>query len=67
VLEGLGAVVEETSLPHTEYAPSVYYILAPAEASSNMGRLDGVRYGRRVEAPDVDTLYNRTRSQGFWG
>ncbi len=65
VLEGLGAVVEETSLPHTEYAPSVYYILAPAEASSNMGRLDGVRYGRRVEAPDVDTLYNRTRSQGF--
>ncbi len=46
VLEGLGAVVEETSLPHTEYAPSVYYILAPAEASSNMGRLDGVRYGR---------------------
>lgn len=65
VLEGLGAVVEETSLPHVKYAPAVYYLLAPAEASSNLGRFDGVRYGFRVDAPDIDSLYKKTRSQGF--
>jgi aspartyl-tRNA(Asn)/glutamyl-tRNA(Gln) amidotransferase subunit A len=65
VLENLGAVVEETSLPYLEYAPSVYYLVAPAEASSNLGRFDGVRYGLRVDAPDIDSLYKRTRSQGL--
>lgn len=65
VLEDLGAVVEETSLPHVKYAPAVYYLIAPAEASSNLGRFDGVRYGFRVEVPDIDSLYKKTRSQGF--
>lgn len=65
VLEDLGVVVEETSLPHTDYALPVYYILAPAEASSNLARFDGVRYGLRVDAPDLITMYENTRSQGF--
>ncbi|WP_418791727.1 Asp-tRNA(Asn)/Glu-tRNA(Gln) amidotransferase subunit GatA [Phosphitispora sp. TUW77] len=62
----LGAVCEETSLPHTEYALPVYYIIAPAEASSNLARYDGVRYGYRDElAEDIVTMYRRTRSEGF--
>lgn len=65
VLESLGAVVEETSLPHTDYALPVYYILAPAEASSNLARFDGVRYGLRVDAPELVTMYEKTRSRGF--
>lgn len=63
--ENLGAVVEETSLPKMKYAPAVYYVIAPAEASSNLGRFDGVRYGFRVPTSDLDSLYKKTRSQGF--
>lgn len=64
--EELGAICEETSLPHTEYALPVYYIIAPAEASSNLARYDGVKYGYRDEsAEDMVTMYMRTRSEGF--
>ncbi|MEN8140337.1 MAG: Asp-tRNA(Asn)/Glu-tRNA(Gln) amidotransferase subunit GatA [Thermodesulfobacteriota bacterium] len=61
-----GAEIREVSLPHTEYGVAAYYIIAPAEASSNLARYDGVRYGRR--APEADSLlelYRRSRSQGF--
>jgi aspartyl-tRNA(Asn)/glutamyl-tRNA(Gln) amidotransferase subunit A len=62
----LGAVVEECSLPHTEYALPVYYLIAPAEASSNLARYDGVRYGYRHEASeDLISMYLKTRSEGF--
>ncbi|QNB47698.1 Asp-tRNA(Asn)/Glu-tRNA(Gln) amidotransferase subunit GatA [Thermanaerosceptrum fracticalcis] len=64
-LEELGAVCEEVSLPHTEYALPAYYIIASAEASSNLARYDGVRYGLRVEAEDVISMFCKTRSQGF--
>lgn len=65
-LESLGAVVEYTSLPHTEYALSTYYLIAPAEASSNLARYDGVRYGIRAEgAEDVVDMFIKTRSKGF--
>ncbi|PKM83304.1 MAG: Asp-tRNA(Asn)/Glu-tRNA(Gln) amidotransferase GatCAB subunit A [Firmicutes bacterium HGW-Firmicutes-14] len=64
--EELGAVCEETSLPHTEYALPVYYLLATAEASSNLARYDGVGYGYRDEtAEDIVTMYKRSRSEGF--
>lgn len=64
--EDLGAVCEETSLPHAEYALPVYYLIATAEASSNLARYDGVRYGYRDEsAEDVVTMFMRTRSEGF--
>lgn len=64
--EDLGAICEEMSLPHTEYALPVYYILAPAEASSNLARYDGVRYTYRVEgAEDLLEMYRRTRAEGF--
>jgi len=66
VLEGLGAICEETSLPHTEYALPVYYIIAPAEASSNLARYDGVQYGyRNMEVEDLISMYKTTRSEGF--
>ncbi len=66
LLEGLGAELEETSLPSLEYALSAYYIIAPAEASSNLARFDGVRYGYRAEgAEDVLQMYGRTRAAGF--
>lgn len=66
VLEGLGAKVDEVSLPHTKYAVATYYLLAPAEASSNLARYDGVRYGFRAdEANDYIEMYKKTRSQGF--
>jgi aspartyl-tRNA(Asn)/glutamyl-tRNA(Gln) amidotransferase subunit A len=65
VLESLGAVVEEVSLPHTRYAVAAYYLLAPAEASSNLARYDGVRYGMRVDAETLIDMYKQTRSQGF--
>lgn len=66
VLEGLGAKIEETTLPHTEYALPTYYLLAPAEASSNLARYDGVRYGfRSAVAADVVDMFMKTRSQGF--
>jgi aspartyl-tRNA(Asn)/glutamyl-tRNA(Gln) amidotransferase subunit A len=63
--EDLGCVVEECSLPHTEYALAVYYLVAPAEASSNLARYDGVRYGLRVEAGDITGMYSHTRREGF--
>jgi len=64
-LEELGAVCEEVSLPHIRYAVPSYYIIGSAEASSNLARYDGVRYGLRVDADDVTTMFCRTRSQGF--
>ncbi|MFZ5944330.1 MAG: Asp-tRNA(Asn)/Glu-tRNA(Gln) amidotransferase subunit GatA [Bacillota bacterium] len=65
-LEELGAIVEECSLPHTEYAMPAYYIIAPAECSSNLARYDGVRYGLRAEdAQDVISMFSKTRKQGF--
>jgi len=65
LLSGLGAEVEETTLPHLDYALSAYYIIAPAEASSNLARYDGVRYGLRVEGQDMLEMYGRTRASGF--
>ena len=62
----LGAEPVEISLPHTEYAVAVYYIIATAEASANLARFDGVRYGRRSdEARDLLSLYQKTRAEGF--
>ncbi|HHY95524.1 MAG TPA: Asp-tRNA(Asn)/Glu-tRNA(Gln) amidotransferase subunit GatA [Firmicutes bacterium] len=61
----MGCVVEECSLPHTEHALAVYYLVAPAEASSNLARYDGVRYGFRAVAGDITGMYSRTRWQGF--
>jgi aspartyl-tRNA(Asn)/glutamyl-tRNA(Gln) amidotransferase subunit A len=61
-----GAEIVEVSLPHTKYALAVYYIVAPAEASSNLARYDGVRYGHRADdVHDVTELYERSRSEGF--
>lgn len=66
VLESLGAICEQMSLPHTEYALPAYYLVAPAEASSNLARYDGVSFGYRdEEAPDVISMYKNTRSEGF--
>ena len=66
VFESLGATWEEVSLPHTEYAVAAYYLLASSEASSNLARFDGVRYGVRAENPDnLIDLYVKSRSQGF--
>ncbi len=64
-LQSLGASVEEISLPHTDYAAATYYILAPAEASANLARFDGIRYGARVDGADPLELYRRTRGAGF--
>lgn len=65
-LENLGAIVEECSLPNTEYAMPAYYLIAPAEASSNLARYDGVRYGHRAEGvEDVLGLFCKTRAEGF--
>ncbi|MDB5055980.1 MAG: glutamyl-tRNA amidotransferase [Bacilli bacterium] len=66
VLEGLGATWEEVSLPHTEYAVATYYLLASSEASSNLARYDGVRFGVRTEnADNLIELYRKSRSEGF--
>jgi aspartyl-tRNA(Asn)/glutamyl-tRNA(Gln) amidotransferase subunit A len=66
LLRELGAAVREVSLPHTKYAVPTYYIVAPAEASSNLARYDGVRYGPRFDgAGDVPALYRATRGEGF--
>lgn len=66
VYESLGATWEEVSLPHTEYAIAAYYLLASSEASSNLARFDGVRYGVRADNPDnLIDLYRKSRSQGF--
>jgi aspartyl-tRNA(Asn)/glutamyl-tRNA(Gln) amidotransferase subunit A len=65
-LEALGCRLVEVSLPHSEYAIADYYIIAPAEASSNLARYDGVRYGHRAPQPDgLSDMYSRTRSWGF--
>jgi len=63
--EALGARVFEISLPHTDYAIAAYYLIATAEASANLARYDGIRYGLRVEADNTLDLYNRTRDLGF--
>jgi len=65
VFERLGATIVPVSLPHTEFAVSVYYIICTAEASSNLARYDGVKYGMRKEGKDIVEMYKRTRSQGF--
>ncbi len=64
-LESLGAVPVEISLPHTEYAVAAYYILATSEASSNLARYDGVKYGLRVESDELIDMYMKTREAGF--
>lgn len=64
-LEKLGAEIVEVSLPHTDYAIATYYIIATAEASANLARFDGIRYGARVEGADPIELYSKTRGAGF--
>ncbi len=65
-LEAAGAELVEISLPHTEHAVATYYIIAPAEASSNLSRFDGIRYGKRAASPeDLLDLYRRSREEGF--
>jgi aspartyl-tRNA(Asn)/glutamyl-tRNA(Gln) amidotransferase subunit A len=64
-LKAAGATPVEISLPHTKYALPTYYIIAPAEASSNLARYDGVRYGLRVPGESLDQMYENTRAQGF--
>jgi len=64
-IESLGGEVAEITLPHARHGISAYYVLAPAEASSNLARYDGVRYGMRVEADDLASMYEETRSHGF--
>jgi aspartyl-tRNA(Asn)/glutamyl-tRNA(Gln) amidotransferase subunit A len=64
-LEAAGCEIREISLPHTKYALPVYYIVNPAEASSNLARYDGMRYGLRVEGADLIDTYERTRAAGF--
>lgn len=65
MLKARGAIVEQITLPHTNYALATYYTIAPAEASSNLARYDGVRYGERLEGSNLDELYINTRSKGF--
>jgi aspartyl-tRNA(Asn)/glutamyl-tRNA(Gln) amidotransferase subunit A len=65
VLKDLGAEVRPVSLPHTQYALPVYYIIAPAEASANLARYDGIRYGPREAAADLGEVYFRTRGRRF--
>lgn len=64
-LKGQGAEVKDISLPHTKYALAAYYIVAPAEASANLARYDGVRYGLRVPGESLDDMYMNTRGEGF--
>jgi aspartyl-tRNA(Asn)/glutamyl-tRNA(Gln) amidotransferase subunit A len=65
-IEGIGAKCIQISLPHTEYCLAVYYIIAPAEASSNLARYDGVKYGfRSQDSRDLLDMYKKTRSAGF--
>lgn len=64
-LKDAGAELVDISLPHTKYALPAYYIIAPAEASSNLARYDGVRYGNRIEADSLDEMYALTRAEGF--
>jgi aspartyl-tRNA(Asn)/glutamyl-tRNA(Gln) amidotransferase subunit A len=64
-LEGLGAELVEVSLPHSEYAVAAYYVIATAEASSNLARYDGVKYGFRAPGANLMEMYANTRTQGF--
>ncbi len=64
-LKAAGAELVEVSLPHTKYALPAYYIVAPAEASSNLARYDGVRYGLREQGRNITELYENTRAEGF--
>jgi aspartyl-tRNA(Asn)/glutamyl-tRNA(Gln) amidotransferase subunit A len=64
-LKSEGATIRDISLPHTKYALPAYYIVAPAEASSNLARYDGVKYGLRVTGKDITDMYELTRAQGF--
>ena len=64
-LKEAGAEIVDISLPHTKYALPAYYIVAPAEASSNLARYDGVRYGLRVDGKDIADMYEKTRAAGF--
>jgi len=66
VWEDLGAEIIEISMPHTDYCLSTYYLLAPAEASANLARFDGIRYGLSVaDAEDIWDIFRKTRAQGF--
>src|SRR5947199_10212221 len=67
LIEKLGGLVEEIALPHSGYGLQAYYVLAPAEASANLARYDGVRYGLRTSAAngDLDAMYEETRAEGF--
>jgi aspartyl-tRNA(Asn)/glutamyl-tRNA(Gln) amidotransferase subunit A len=68
MLRDSGAIVVDVNLPHTKYALPVYYVLAPAEASSNLARYDGVRYGHRAKLKvndNIDEMYSKTRAEGF--
>jgi aspartyl-tRNA(Asn)/glutamyl-tRNA(Gln) amidotransferase subunit A len=65
VLEASGAKLREVSLPYTRYAIAAYYLIANAEASSNLARFDGVRYGRRARSTSLTEMYERSRSEGF--
>jgi aspartyl-tRNA(Asn)/glutamyl-tRNA(Gln) amidotransferase subunit A len=65
MLKDAGAEIVDISLPHTKYALPAYYIVAPAEASSNLARYDGVRYGLRVDGKDILDMYEKTRASGF--
>lgn len=65
ILKSRGANIKEISLPHTKYALATYYVLAPAEASSNLARYDGIRYGERKNGDSLDELYINTRTAGF--
>ena len=64
-LKAAGAELVEVSLPHTKYALPAYYVVAPAEASSNLARYDGVRYGARVNGKNIIEMYENTRAEGF--
>jgi len=64
-LRGQGAEIVDVSLPHTKYGLAAYYIVAPAEASSNLARYDGVRFGKRVDGVDLIDMYENTRAEGF--
>ncbi len=64
-IEELGGTLAEVSLPHSDQGISAYYVIAPAEASANLARFDGVRYGLRAESGDLSSMYEETREQGF--
>ena len=64
-LKDAGAIIKDISLPHTKYALPTYYIVAPAEASSNLARYDGVKYGHRAQGKNLNEMYENTRSEGF--